>query len=78
MITKLREYSAKTKRDGQTDRHMDVAISPVPGPTARREIKNDRGGACFFKQEASRPESSAVAPLSNNTLSMIHSPIKTK
>ena len=36
-------YSAKTKRDGQTDRQTDrrtggVAISPVPG--LRREIIN--------------------------------------
>ena len=32
--------SAKTKREGRTDgRTGGVAISPVPGPTAQREIK---------------------------------------
>ena len=34
-------YSAKTKRDGQTDgRTGGVAISPVPGPTAPAGDKN--------------------------------------
>ena len=34
-------YSAKTKRDGRTDRRTGgVAISPVPGPTAPAGDKN--------------------------------------
>ena len=38
-------YSAKTKRDGQTDRRTGgVAISPVPGLWRRREIITGGGG----------------------------------
>ena len=39
-INAFPSYSAETKRDGRTDGRMGgVAISPVPGPAARREIK---------------------------------------
>ena len=43
-INAFSSYSAKNKRDGQTDGQINrrtggIAISPVPGPMARWEIK---------------------------------------
>ena len=38
--------SAKTKRDGQTGGGGGIAISPGPGPMARREIIRVRNAKC--------------------------------
>ena len=45
--TGRKEWNGQT--DGRTDRQTGgVAISPVPGPTARREIKSDLYNTCVY------------------------------